>query len=340
MSGVEGQTVFDTMTAETVTEGQQALEFSVSIPEDFRLLSGDRLADGVVRARIQGAGSAPVVALIGGISAGRHVAQREDGRPGWWAPFVREGGPVDLTRCRALGFDFVPFENESPPTITTQDQARLLALILDHLGVEKLAALVGCSFGGMVGLAFAALYPERLDRLCVISAAHRAHPMATAWRGVQRRILKFARDCGRPEEGVALARELAMTTYRTPQEFAGRFAGRAPEAAGGAYDVCDYLISRGAAYPALMSDARWIALSDAMDRHRVEPEAVTVPVTLVGFNTDRLVPIEDMRELADRLPRKTTTFIERSSMFGHDAFLKETEALTPVLAKFLTGAIR
>ena len=61
----------------------------------------------------------------------------------------------------------------------------------------------------MVGLAFAELYPDWAEQLIVVSAAHRAHPQATAWRGIQRRILQFAVAAGRPEEGVALARELA-----------------------------------------------------------------------------------------------------------------------------------
>ncbi len=176
---------------------------------------------------------------------------------------------------------------------------------------------------------------DRINELVVVSAAHRSHPAATAWRGVQRRLLAFARDCGREAEGVALARELAMTTYRTAEEFDWRFAGTPPAQAGQPYPVCDYLISRGADYAEVTSAARWIALSDSLDRHAVAPEAIRCPLTLLGFTSDRLVPIEDLRELAGRAPA-LRRFSEAPSIFGHDAFLKEREAVAQTLHAALT----
>jgi homoserine O-acetyltransferase len=155
-------------------------------------------------------------------------------------------------------------------------------------------------------------------------------------------LLAFARECGREAEGVALARELAMTTYRTADEFGWRFAPAAPPEAGQPYPVCDYLIARGAGYAEQTSAARWIALSDSLDRHAVAPEAVRCPLTLLGFTSDRLVPIEDLRELAARAPN-LRRFEEAASIFGHDAFLKERElvgralhdTLSPLYARAL-----
>ena len=162
------------------------------------------------------------------------------------------------------------------------------------------------------------------------SAAHRAHPQATAWRGIQRRILQFAVDAGRPEEGVSLARELAMTTYRTAEEFHNRFETTAPQAVGGAYPVCEYLTARGQAYRTHTTPARWVSMSDSLDRHSVTPEAITTPVTLIGFTSDRLVPIDDIRELAARLPT-LWRFVEAPSLYGHDAFLKEDAFVGDIL---------
>ncbi|HWW11334.1 MAG TPA: alpha/beta hydrolase, partial [Brevundimonas sp.] len=132
----------------------------------------------------------------------------------------------------------------------------------------------------------------------------------------------------------------AMTTYRTADEFDWRFAGTAPAQAGGPYPVCDYLIARGADYAEATSADRWISLSDSLDRHAVAPEAVACPLTLLGFTSDRLVPIEDLRDLASRAPA-LRRFGEASSIFGHDAFLKERElvgrtlhdALSPLYAR-------
>jgi len=302
------------------------------IPENFRLESGERLAAPDVVGRLHGPDRGPLVVVAGGISAGRFATR-------WWSWAVRAGGPVDLKRVRVLAFDLPPGADEPGVTITTTDQARLLGLLLDAIDAPRLDGFVGASYGGCVGLAFAAALPQRIGRLVVISAAHRSHPAATAWRGVQRRLLAFARDCGREAEGVALARELAMVTYRTPDEFALRFASTPPAEAGAPYPVCDYLIARGAAYSDATSAARWIALSDSLDRHDVAPEAVRCPLTVIGFTSDRLVPIEDSRELAARAPN-LTRLVEAPSIFGHDAFLKERElvgralhdALSPLYA--------
>lgn len=300
-----------------------------AIPGDFRLESGQRLTATEVVGRLHGPDLGPLVVVAGGISSGRFAAR-------WWSWAVRPGGPVDLNRIRVLAFDLLPGKDEPGVTVTTGDQARLLALLLDGIGEPCIDAFVGASYGGCVGLALAADHPLRVGELVVVSAAHRTHPAATAWRGVQRRLLAFARDCGREAEGVALARELAMTTYRTPEEFGLRFASTPPTAAGDPYPVCDYLIARGADYPDVTGTDRWISLSDSLDRHRVEPEAIRCPLTVIGFTSDRLIPIEDSRELADRAPN-LRRLIEAPSVFGHDAFLKERELVGHALHEALTA---
>ncbi|MFN7388758.1 homoserine O-succinyltransferase [Brevundimonas sp.] len=333
---------FDTQTLEPlqtslsrlpkIARGNVAVDLPVEIPTDFRLQSGERLAQRRITGRLHGREGAPLVVVAGGISAGRFVHRTETNGLGWWSGAVSIRGPIDLNRFQVLAFDYAP-ESASgarPVTITTHDQARLLALILDAIGDPIVSAFVGCSYGGMIALAFAELFPERVEQLVVVSAAHRAHPQATAWRGIQRRILQLAEAAGRPEDGVALARELAMTTYRTAEEFADRFETVAPSRVGGSYPVCDYLTARGRAYRTHTTPSRWLSLSDSIDRHQVTPEAIVTPVTLVGFASDRLVPIEDIRELAARLPT-LFRFVEAPSLFGHDAFLKEDEAVGAIL---------
>ena len=290
-----------------------------AIPDDFRLESGQRLAATDVVGRLHGLADGPLVVVAGGISSGRFAAR-------WWPWAVKTGGPIDPDRVRVLAFDLLPGRDEFGVTITTTDQARLLALLLDALGEARIDAFVGASYGGCIGLAFAAAFPERIGELAVISAAHRAHPAATAWRGVQRRLLAFARDCGREAEGIALARQLAMTTYRTADEFALRFSPTPPARAGEPLPVCDYLIARGADYADVTSADRWISLSDSLDRHSVDPRAVRCPLTVIGFTSDALVPIADSRELAARAPN-LRCLIEAPSIFGHDAFLKERELI-------------
>ena len=304
------------------------------IPADFQLESGERLMADRIQGRLHGPDDGPLIAVAGGISSGRFPALDAEGAPGWWPWLVCRGGAVDPGRARVLAFDFLPGNDQGTVTITATDQARLLALLLDGIGEPRLDAFVGASYGGIVALAFAAAFPDRIGRLVVISAAHRTHPMATAWRGLQRRILTFARKAGQEAEGIALARELAMTSYRTPEEFGLRFASTAPAAAGESYPVCEYLTARGAAYGQVMAVDRWISLSDSLDRHVVAPEQILAPLTLVGFTSDRLVPIDDLRDLAARVPA-LKRFVEAPSIFGHDAFLKERELISRTLTDAL-----
>ena len=121
--------------------------------------------------------------------------------------------------------DFAPaVESENrPDSITTFDQAARLKALLDAENISKLAAIIGSSYGGMTALAFAQNYRDNVSNLCVIGAAHKPYPIGVAWRGIQRRAVRLGIEAGRPKEGLKLARELAMTTYRTAEEFADRF---------------------------------------------------------------------------------------------------------------------
>jgi homoserine O-acetyltransferase len=301
----------------------------VPIPAGWRLESGEPLGEDVFRIRLYGPETAPLIAVAGGISSGRFIWTGDDG--GWWASLVGPGRAVDFAEQRVLAFDFAPLLDRKLE-ISPADQARLLALALDDLGEPRLHAYIGASYGGMVGLAFAERFPERIDRLCVISAAHRPSAMGVAWRGVQRRILGLAQAAGRPEDGLALARELAMTTYRTPEEFSARFDTTL--GADGLSEVCRYLIRRGRDYVGAASPQRWASLSASIDRHTVDPAKIVTPTTLVACTSDRLTPLSDMAELGQALPR-LSRFVTLDSLYGHDAFLKETGQLAPVLISFL-----
>lgn len=305
-------------------------DFCVLLPPDFRLQSGERLSRPELALRTHGDPSRPAVVVAGGISAGRAVA--DGGREtGWWRDIVAPGGAIDLDRYCVIGFDFLPNAGETARTISSHDQARALAYALDKVGVKRLKGFVGASYGGMVGLAFAETHPARVERLCVISAADRAHPAATALRGVQRRIVALADRLGAPQDGVSLARQLAMVTYRTPEEFAERFAHAPGACAGDPYEVCRYLIARGDAYD--MPAQRFVTLSDSIDRHIVDAASIVAPTLFIASESDRLVPAEDIRRLASRAANAKVFTLP--SLFGHDAFLKEPSAIGPVIKAFI-----
>ncbi len=299
----------------------------VPIRGEFRLETGGVLPDPHIRVRRHGRRSGRPVLIMGGISSGRKLC----GPDGWWSDIVSPGGAVDLNESCALGIDFAPL-GDHHVALSPHTQARLIALALDELGIDRLHAIVGASYGGMVGLAIGALTPDRVGGLCIISAAHKPSPLASAWRGVARRIVEFGLKQGRSAEGLALARQLSMITYRSADEFKGRFHGlMGPD---GLSDLDRYLIARGEAYRDAMSPGRWLSLSEAIDRFTIAPESVSVPTTLVACPTDQITPMADMSELARRLPRFVALHA-LPSLYGHDAFLKEPARLGSVIRSFL-----
>jgi homoserine O-acetyltransferase len=287
--------------------------------------------------RLAGPAGAPVVLALGGISAHRRVFDVQQPRAGWWSQLAGPAAALDSNRVRVLGFDYLGASGESSgpvaggtfPSLSSYDQAEALRLLLDHLHIGALRAIVGASYGGMVALAFAERYPERVEQLLIISASERAHPMATAWRSVQRRVVRFALQLGRPAEGLELARALAMASYRSPQEFAARFA-QAPRLEQGrfVFPVEEYLLARGRDYAARYLPEAFVCLSESIDLHSVDARRISVPTTAVAVLEDQLVPIADMRALAARLPR--ARLCEISSRYGHDAFLRESGTLRPI----------
>jgi homoserine O-acetyltransferase/O-succinyltransferase len=323
----------------TVREGM------LEIPGELTLYHGGKLANVRVAWRLVGPASAPVVCALGGISANRRVCLAEDPRQEWWSQIAGPDRPLDVNQFRILSFDYLGGSGETTgpepgatfPSISSYDQAEVLARVLDHLGLRSLHAIAGGSYGGMVGLAFGELHPERVGHLFIIGAADRAHPMSTAWRSVQRQMVRFAVDCGRPKEGLQLARALAMSTYRSSEEFSARF-NTAPVLEGErfVFPVESYLFSRGSDYASRYRPESFLTLSESIDLHRVDAGRIFVPTTAVAVREDQLVPLADMRALVARLP--IARLHEISSIFGHDAFLKETEQLRRIFAVALESA--
>lgn len=283
-----------------------------------------------------GAAGAPTVIVQGGISADREVTALEEGAaPGWWQALVGDGAAIDLARWQVLAIDWLDAAQLGVSAVSSADQADALAALLPALGIVQAHAFVGSSYGAMVALAFGARHPRRVGRLVLLAGAHRPHPLSTAQRSVQRGIVRLGQASGRVDEALALSRQLAITTYRGSAEFGRRFAG-APELRDGRFHfpVEDYLEHQGRRFVERFDAERFLALSESIDLHEVAPEDVPVPATLIGFPSDRLVPLADLCELQRRL-RGPATLEVVESPYGHDAFLKEPEQLAPLLREAL-----
>jgi homoserine O-acetyltransferase len=289
-----------------------------------------------LRYELLGDPALPGVLVAGGISAGRHVAASESfPLPGWWDAQVGASRALDPARHCIVAIDWLGADGTLDVPIDPADQADAIVALLDALAIERLAGFIGCSYGAMVGLQFAARHPSRLDRLVAINGTHRAHPYASAWRALQRRAVALgALQCDE-RDGLSLARQLAILSYRTPQEFDDRFGPA--RIAGGVVRVEaeDYLDHCASKYVAATLPTAFLRLSESIDLLDVDPEAIRTPLTVVAVAEDRLVPVEDAYGLVERVAhapgsRRPRLHVLRSR-YGHDAFLKEHAVIGGVL---------
>lgn len=299
----------------------------------------------LLRYEVLGDAALPAVFVVGGISAGRHVASSAAfPESGWWDRQAAPERALDPARHRIVSFDWLGSDGTLDAPIDPADQTDAIATLIDHLAIPRLAAFIGCSYGAMVGLQFAARHGQRLQRLVAISGSHRPDPHASAHRALQRRAVALgALQCDE-RHGVDLARQLAMLSYRTPEEFALRFADPAHIVNGRVRVAAeDYLDHCGASYAAATLPTAFLRLSESIDLQALDPALVRVPVTVVGVEQDRLVPLSDLQELVERLgsgkgsPAPKLCVLR--SIYGHDAFLKEDEAISAIISQCLLADV-
>jgi homoserine O-acetyltransferase len=320
----------------TQDDGPRALRGEVVIELAMRH-AGPRAV--TLRYELQGPVGAPVVFVAGGISAHRHLTASEVfPESGWLNDLVGADRALDPSQRRLLAFDFIGADGRLDAPIDTADQADAIAKLLSALGIARLDAFVGYSYGALVGLQFAVRHAERLTRLVAVSGAHRAHPYAAAWRALQRRAVTLGQLQCADAQGLSLARQFAMLSYRTPEEFGERFDS-APEIVNGRVRVAaeDYLDAAGAQYVARTPVNAYVRLSESIDLHRIDPADVRVPTLVVAVEGDRLVPLSDSVSLVEGLGTLGQLRVLRSP-YGHDAFLKETDRIDSILTSALRAA--
>lgn len=291
-----------------------------------------------VRLRVEWTGdlSLPAVWLAGGISSHRHVcANAVDSAPGWWQDVIGNPRALDPRRCCLLACDWLGADGQLDVPIDSADQADAIAYALDRLGIRFLQAFVGASYGGMVGQQFAIRHRQRLGRLLCLSAAHRPSPFASAFRALQRQVVTLGQTQFADAVGLSLARQLAMLSYRSPNEFSERFDQPAELRSGRVYCASeDYLQHCGQRYAAQWSATAFLRLSESIDLHVIAPTQIRVPCQFLAVEGDWLAPVELMAACAADVAAPCEIEII-ASRYGHDAFLKEIDHVDALLHRAL-----
>lgn len=245
------------------------------------------------------------------------------------------------------------------PLVTISDMVRAQAQLLDHLGVERLYGVIGGSIGGMQALRWAVDFPERVER-CVAIGAAPLPGMGLALNHLQRQAIRndpawlsghYASDAP-PVAGLALARAIAMCSYKSAELFDVRFARR-PDRSGEdphrsileRFDIAGYLDYQGLNFTRRFDANSYLVISKAMDNfdlgrgYESEAEAlqrIKAQLLLVGISTDWLFPAKDVRALAERAraANAEASYVELVSSHGHDGFLADAHLLAPIVRPY------
>jgi homoserine O-acetyltransferase len=269
-----------------------------------------------------------------------------DAAEGWWRGLIGPGAALDTARYAVLAPNLLGscYGSTGPshaaarfPAITTRDIARALGVLLEQLGIPRVALVTGGSLGGMVALEFAASFPGRAARAVVFAAPAEQGDAAIGWGHVQRELIGAL-----GADGLALARRVAMLTYRTPEGLARRFRRAvAPE---GGFAVESWLRAHGARLAQRFSVESYLTLLDAMDAHDVGRGRGSVGERLrasgtcftgVGIPGDALYPDAVVRAWVDAAGARYRAI---DSVHGHDAFLLERQQVGAILREALGSA--
>ena len=358
----------------------------VVLPAPFRLDSGAMLAPVEIAYETYGtlaADGGNALLVCHALTGDQHLASAHPrtGKPGWWQRMVGPGKPIDTDRFFVICANVLGscMGSSGPasvdpvtgrpyamafPVITIRDMVRAQALLLDHLGIARLAAVVGGSMGGMQALSWAATFPERVAACVVIASTARHTAQNIAFHEVGRQAVMpdpnwrggDYYDGDPPAAGLAVARMAAHITYLSEagltEKFGRRLQAREQKSFGfdADFQVESYLRYQGLSFTDRFDANSYLYITRAMDYFDLAEEHggllanafrnTATRFCLVSFDTDWLYPTAESRAIVQALMAggAAASFVELSSPYGHDAFLLDSPELDRVVGGFLGTA--
>jgi homoserine O-acetyltransferase len=316
-----------------------------------------------------------VVMVLHALTGDSHVtgpAGPDHPTPGWWDGVAGPGAPIDtghwcavatnvLGGCRgstgpsSIAPDGKPWGSRFP-AITVRDQVAADLAALAALGITQVAAVVGGSMGGARALEWVIGHPDTVRAGLVLAVGARATADQIGTQSSQVSAIKADPHwqngdyygTGRsPDSGMEIARRFAHLTYRGETELDDRFGndaqGTEDPTVGGRYAVQSYLEHQGEKLAARFDAGTYVTLTDALSSHDVGRgrggvkaalRSCVVPVVVGGITSDRLYPLRLQQELADLLPTCPELNVV-DSIYGHDGFLVETDAVGELIRRTL-----
>ncbi len=369
------------LTSEQTLENTETRHFTLVSPlEELVLESGEKLSPVTVAYETYGALNARksnAVLVLHGLSGDAHAAgsSKSDSALGWWNDLIGPGKGIDTDKyfvictnvlggCRGTtGPSSINPATGKPyggdfPLITIGDMVQAQRCLIDHLGIQRLLAVVGGSMGGMQVLQWMVSYPDRICGAIPIATTMKHTPQQIAFNEVGRQAVmadpnwKGGNYYGGPvpAKGLAVARMIGHITYMSDTSMAEKFGRRIrqekePFKFSAEFEVEGYLRYRSDNFVKRFDANSYLYITKALDLfnilngHKLADvfRGLKAKVFVIAFKSDWLYPTYQSQEIvkACKLASVDASYCEISSTYGHDAFLLETEQLTTLIRDFL-----
>ncbi len=294
--------------------------------------------------------------------AGKVIAKSE----GWWGTMIGPGKPVDTDQFFVIGVNNLGscFGSTGPmqinpdtsqiygadfPVVTVQDWVNAQARLMDALGIQTLAAVMGGSLGGMQALSWTLQYPERVRHAIVVASAPNLTAENIAFNEVARRAIvtdpdfnggNYARAGVLPKRGLRIARMIGHITYLSDDVMNEKFGRQLRSGQDIKFSTQDvefeiesYLRYQGDKFAEYFDANTYLLITRALDYFDPAKSfdgdlsralaAATAKFLLVSFTTDwRFAPARS-REIVKALldNQCDVSYAEINALHGHDAFL-------------------
>ena len=304
------------------------------------------------------------------------------GKPGWWTTMVGPGKPIDTDRFFVICSNVIggcmgstgPAETDPSdgkpyglnfPIVTIRDMVRAQKRLVEHLGIDRLLAVVGGSMGGMQVLQWAATYPQSVRAVVPIACAARHSAQNIAFHEVGRQAIMADPDWQggeywahgtQPSKGLAVARMAAHITYVSEMALQRKFGRNLQNRDAKSFQftpdfqIESYLHHQGASFVDRFDANSYLYITRAMDYFDLAEEhggqlsdvfRLNSPrFCIVSFSSDWLFPPVENKRIAHALNAVAAqvSFVEISSDKGHDAFLLNEPEMFDTVRGFLNHA--
>ncbi len=349
-------------------------------PNELKLESGEKLGPITLAYETYGElnpQKSNAVLVLHALSGDAHAAGTNglDNVSGWWDSLIGSGKGLDTNKyfvicsniiggCKgSTGPSSINPKTGQPygldfPVITIGDMVNAQRHLIDHLGIEKLLAVIGGSMGGMQVLQWMVAYPNKIRSAIPIATTMKHTPQQIAFNEVGRQAVmadpywrKGSYYGGKiPAKGLAVARMIGHITYMSDTSMAEKFGRRfkqdkEPFKFSADFEVEGYLRYRGDNFVKRFDANSYLYITKAIDYFNILNghslgsifKGLKAKVLVLAFKSDWLYPAYQSQEIvkALKLAGVDASYCEVNSTYGHDAFLLEVEEETHLIKHFL-----